>query len=164
MVRTDKLLHVVCFLSAARPCARGFSPLIWWEIMRDALKVMRLYFFWPMTLEADVDGVAVEVEPSWQYSVTFWCHVTDGSRGAVWQEGIWHGIVGEAKVCHWIPPCRKNDILQYLLNVSRDQTVNVSMVMHTVMVCFRSGYSGSPLLVQIMCMACRLLFFTVRST
>jgi len=32
--------------------------------------------------EADGGGMAVEVEPSHQYSVTFWRYVTDGSRGA----------------------------------------------------------------------------------
>ena len=38
---------------------------------------------WPMTSEANGGGVAVEVEPSQQYSITFCCHVTDGSREAV---------------------------------------------------------------------------------
>jgi len=33
--------------------------------------------------EADGGGMAGEVEPSHQYSVTFSCSVTDGSRGAV---------------------------------------------------------------------------------
>jgi len=39
-------------------------------------------FSWPMTSEEDVGGMAVEVEPSHQYSVTCCC-MTDGSRGAV---------------------------------------------------------------------------------
>ena len=39
---------------------------------------------WPITSEADVSGMAVEVELSHQYSVSFCCHVTDGSRGAIW--------------------------------------------------------------------------------
>ena len=47
--------------------------------------------------EADVGGVAVEVETSHQYSITFCCCATDGSRGAVWQNGVWHGSVYEAK-------------------------------------------------------------------
>ncbi|MEQ5146204.1 hypothetical protein ABN231_18085 [Proteus mirabilis] len=38
---------------------------------------------WPTTSEVDVGGMAVEVEPSHQYSITFCCCVTDGSRGAV---------------------------------------------------------------------------------
>ena len=57
-----------------------------------------------MTSEVDVGDMAVEVEPSHQYSVTFFCHATDCSRGAAWQNGIWHGIVYEAKMCHWTPP------------------------------------------------------------
>ena len=55
-----------------------------------------------MISEVDV-GMAVEVEPSYQYSITLCCPVTDGSRGAVWQNGIWHGSACEAQVCHWIP-------------------------------------------------------------
>jgi len=63
---------------------------------------------WPTTTEADVGDMAVEVEPSLQYSVKFCCRATDDSRGAVWQNCIWHGSVYEAKVCNWIPPCGKN--------------------------------------------------------
>jgi len=36
-----------------------------------------------MTLEADGGGMAVAAEPFCQYSITFCCCVTDGSRGAV---------------------------------------------------------------------------------
>ena len=35
--------------------------------------------------EADVSGMEVEAEPSSQYSITFCCSKTDGSRAAVWQ-------------------------------------------------------------------------------
>jgi len=38
---------------------------------------------WPMMSEANVVDVAVEVEPSHQYSVKFRCRATDDSRGAV---------------------------------------------------------------------------------
>lgn len=34
-----------------------------------------------MTSEADDGGIAVDAEPSCQYSVTFCCHVTDGREG-----------------------------------------------------------------------------------
>ena len=44
------------------------------------------------------------MEPFHQYCITFCCRVTDGSRGAVWQNGVWHGSEHEEKVCHWIPP------------------------------------------------------------
>ena len=42
----------------------------------------------------------------WQYSITFCCCVIDGSRGADWQNSIWHGSAYEAKVRNWIPACR----------------------------------------------------------
>jgi len=38
-------------------------------------------------------GMVVVVEPSHQHSVTFCCHVTEGSRGAVWQNGVCHRSV-----------------------------------------------------------------------
>ena len=42
------------------------------ETMRAALKVMPpILLCWPMMSEADVGGMAVEVEPSHQYSITF---------------------------------------------------------------------------------------------
>jgi len=61
----------------------------------------------PMTSEVDVGGIAVEAELSHQYSITFCCHVTDGSKGALWQNDTWQGSVYKAKVCHWIPPYGK---------------------------------------------------------
>ena len=105
---------------------------------------------WPTMSEADVGGMAVEIEPSCEYSVKFCYPTTDGSRGA---NGIWHGSAYEGKVWNLIPPCGKVapiDILQPLLNVYGDQVVYVSTegrwVAH-----FRGGNSGSgpPLLVQI---------------
>jgi len=62
----------------------------------------------PTTSEADGGGAVVEAEPSHQYSVTFCCYVTDGSRRAIWQNGVWPGNVYEVKVWNWIPLCRKN--------------------------------------------------------
>ena len=48
---------------------------------RAALKVMPpILLCWPMMLEASVGGMAVGVEPSHQYSVTFFYHVKNGSR------------------------------------------------------------------------------------
>ena len=57
--------------------------------------------------EVDIGGMAVKVEPSYQYPITFYCCATGASRGAVWQNGVWHGRADEAKVCHGIPPCGK---------------------------------------------------------
>ena len=48
--------------------------------------------------EVNVDDQAVEVESSYQYFITFCCCATDGSREAVWQNGVWHGSEYEAKV------------------------------------------------------------------
>jgi hypothetical protein len=77
--------------------------------MRVTAKLMPpILLCWPTTSKVDVGHMAVEVEPSRQYSVKFCCRATDGSRGAVWQNGIWNGGAHEAKVCTWIPPCGKN--------------------------------------------------------
>jgi len=86
---------------------------------------------WPTTSEANVVDMAVEVEPSRQYSVKFCCRATNDSKGAVWQNGVRHGSACERKVCNWIPPCGKiapNDIHPHLLNVYGDQTMDVRTV------------------------------------
>ena len=44
--------------------------------------------------------MAVEAELSHQYSITFCCHVTGGSR-----EAVWHRSADEAGVCHLIARC-----------------------------------------------------------
>jgi len=78
--------------------------------------------------------MALKVEPSHHYSVIFCYCVTDGRRGAVWHNGIWHGIqriVYEAKVCPWIPDVAKMapvGIHWYLLNVYGNQTVDMTTV------------------------------------
>ena len=79
---------------------------------RAAPKVMPPFFLlhWPMMSEEDGGGTEGEAEPSCQYYLTFCCCATDGSRGALWQNGTWHGSADEAKVRNWIPPCRKNCI------------------------------------------------------
>jgi len=76
--------------------------------MKAALKVMLcMLLCWPKTSEADICGMAAVNEPSYQYSIKFCCCVTDGSRVAVWQNGVWHGSAYEAKVWNWIPPWGK---------------------------------------------------------
>ena len=57
-------------------------------------------------VEKDVGCMAVEPERSHQYSITFCCHVTQRSRGAVWNNGI--GMEMHTKACNWISPCGKN--------------------------------------------------------
>jgi len=77
--------------------------------MGAALKVvLPVLWSWPVTSEADVGGMAAEVEPSHQHPIPCCCCVTDGSRGALWHNGIWHGSVDEAEGCHWILPCGKS--------------------------------------------------------
>ena len=50
---------------------------------------------WPTVSEADVGNTDVEVEPFYHHSIAFCCCGTDGSREAVWQNGIWHGSMYE---------------------------------------------------------------------
>jgi len=52
--------------------------------IRTAPKVMPpVLLCWPMISEADVSGIAAEVELSHHHSIPFCCCVTDDSRGAV---------------------------------------------------------------------------------
>ena len=79
------------------------------KYIRAAQKIMSsILLCWPRTSEVNVGGKAVEVELFHQYSITFCCCETDGSRGAAWQNGVWHGGAYEAKVCHWVPLYGKN--------------------------------------------------------
>jgi len=53
------------------------------------------------TSEETVGDMAVGVELSHQYSVTFCCHATNGSKRAVWQNNFCHGVnsSGSAQIC-----------------------------------------------------------------
>jgi len=52
------------------------------EYMRAAPKVTPpVLSYRPMESEVDVCGMAVEFEPSRQYSITICCYMRDGSRG-----------------------------------------------------------------------------------
>ena len=96
---------------------------------------------WLMKLEADVGGMAVASTPSHQYSIMFYCCMTDSIRGALWQNGVWHRRAYETKVWNWTPLCRKNCI-NSLTSAEHfwDQAVDVSTVRWWV-VCFISGDS-----------------------
>jgi len=103
--------------------------------------------------EADVGGMAVEAEPSHQYSVMFCSCVTDISREAIWQSGVWHGSVNKAKGWNWMLPCGRSgtpDVHWHLLNVDGDPTVAVSTV--------RSGVHFSSGDRSVQALAYRLLF------
>ena len=63
---------------------------------------------WPTTSGADVSGMAIETEHSFQYSIKFCCLVAEGRRRAIWQNDVWHGSKDEAKMWNWIPPYGKN--------------------------------------------------------
>lgn len=52
--------------------------------MRAAPKLIPpILLYWSMMSGVNVGGMAVDVEPSHRYSVTFCCCLTDGSRGAI---------------------------------------------------------------------------------
>ena len=87
--------------------------------MKAAPKVMPpVLLCWCTTSEVDVGGMAVEIESSHQHSMTYCCCVTDGSREAVWQNGVSLASVYEAKEFHWILPCRKNCAHWYCLTIA----------------------------------------------
>ena len=119
---------------------------------------------WFETSEVDAVVMAVETELLASIPLHFFCHVTNSSREAVWQNGIWHGSVYEVKVWKWIPPCRKNctdidciDIYWPLPNIYGVQTVDVSMVRWWWYV---SAVVKVTLVQIFMSMLCRLLFIT----
>ena len=118
---------------------------------RAALKVMSpIFLYWPTISEENVGGTAAEAECSHQYSITFCCHMTDGSRGAVW-----HGSAEEARVCNWIlPRGKKNGTHWHSLTLAEHLTEAEHWV-----VCFSNGNSrSSPLVQMFTCLAYRLLF------
>jgi len=111
---------------------------------RAALKVMpTVLLHWPTLSEVDADDMVVEVEPSYQYSVPFCCHVTDGIR---WQSdrmaSDMEGRVKQRCVIEFLHAVTvaPTDIHQHLLNVDGVQTVDVSRVKWWV-VHFSSGNS-----------------------
>ena len=106
---------------------------------------------WPTTSEADVSGMAVKAEPSHQHSITFCCHLTDGSRGQsdkmvsdtkdhMKQRGVIELL--------YVEETAPTDIHQGLLNVSGNQTAAVSTMWQNA-VCFNSGDNRASPLMQI---------------
>ena len=84
-----------------------------------------LLLCWPTTSEAHVGGMAVEIEPSHQYSTTFCCCDRWQQRGSL-------TVMPDMEVCVVKFLREENiasiDIHQYLLNVYGYQTVDVSTV------------------------------------
>jgi len=94
--------------------------------MRAAKNVMpAILLHRPMVSEADVGGMAVEAEPSHQYSDMCCCRVTDGSRGSLTEWCLTWSAYG-AKVYHRVPPRRKK--CHPLTFIIGDQAVDVSTV------------------------------------
>ena len=141
----------------------SFSDIL--QLTRATLKTMpAVSLCWPTTSEADGGGMAVEAEPSFQYPITCCCCVTDGSRGALWHNGVWCGSARETNVYHWILPCGKNGTQwhpsmfaeHFLWRPNRGEEHSEAVVVH-----FSSGDNNgvSPPLVWIfVSMVCRLLF------
>ena len=101
--------------------------------------------------EVYTSSMAVDAEPSHQYSITFCCSATGGNRWAVWENDVRCGNVNGTNVWHWISPCElkkkiaSTDIHWCLLNVYGNQSMDVITVRCWV-VRFSSGgsKSGSP--------------------
>ena len=74
-----------------------------------ALKIMSpILLCWLTKSEADIGGILAEHQyfaPIFHYVLL---RARDGSRGAVWQNRVWHGREYETKVWNWIPSCSKN--------------------------------------------------------
>ena len=130
--------------------SRNGSTSFGCKATRAAPKVMPPSLWcWPTTLEMDVGGMAVKAEPSHRYSIPFRYCMTDGSRGAVWQNGAWHGSAYGAKGWDRILPCRKNGTQWHSLLLSEYSQRPNSGCEHSEVVCLSSGLTdcGSPLLV-----------------
>ena len=114
----------------------------------------------PTLSEKTVFGMAVEVELSRQYSITFCFHVTDSSSGTVWQNGIWHGSAYKTNVSHRMPPYKRHCTHWHsvTLNIYGDQTNSGCERSEAVGGMFQQ--SGSPLLMRIfLSVAGRLLCY-----
>ena len=122
-----------------------------------------IFLYWPTISEADIGGMAVEAESSHQYSVTCCCCVTDGSRGAVWHNGICYRSAYEGKVWNWISTCGKNGTYWHSWMLAEHLWRPGSGCEHTEAVggVFQQQWQQqwSPLLVRIFTsVACKLLF------
>ena len=97
---------------------------------KTAPKVMpSILLCYPTMPKVNIGGMVAEAEPFLQYPIAFCCHVTDCSRGAVWQNGVWHGSACKQRCVTKFLHAEKmapTDIHRYLLSISRDQPVDVS--------------------------------------
>ena len=90
-----------------------------------------IFLCWPATSETDVAGMALEVEASHHYSVTYCCHVADSSKGQSDKMAsdidVWMKQRGIIEI-FYVEKIAPTDIHECLLNVYGDQTVKVSTV------------------------------------
>ena len=129
--------HLVLSVATTEKNHAPYSLLAAPKVM---LPVLLCWFTMP---EADFGGMAVEAEPSQQYSITCCCHVIDGSRGAVWHSGVWHGVQMKQRCAtefFHVEKMAPTDIHWHLQNVYGNQTLDMNTVRQWV-VPFSSGDS-----------------------
>ena len=80
MYNSLSYLTFVCFLSFK---ADDSKWLLCHSISAAPNVMPPVLFCWLTTSVADIGGMAVKAEPSYQYLTTCCCHVTDGSREAL---------------------------------------------------------------------------------
>ena len=133
-----KLLHI------SRLEEKAESSIYTWSIKAAPKLMPPILLCWPTKSEAEVGGMASEMESSHQYSTMFCCHVTDDNRRVkldkmksdvevyMKQRFVIEFLHVEKMALITIHLC--------LLNIYRDQTVNVSTVKQWVLH-FSSGNS-----------------------
>ena len=62
---------------------------------------------WPTTSAEEVGSMTVGGWSFLPILCYIWCCVTNGSRGADWQDDVWHGSAYEVQERHWISPSGK---------------------------------------------------------
>ena len=159
---TEELSEGCFILTYIHICLNHFITEQGQRCTKAAPKVMPpVLLCWFTTSGVDAGSMAVGVEPSHQYAITCcWC-VTDGSRGAVWPNGVQYGSVAEAKVCHWVPPCGKCSSHWCLLTLAKClwRPVDVNTVSGKLQQRWQQHWV-TPLLVQIFTSTAHRLWFT----
>lgn len=80
---------------------------------RATLKVLPPFSLcWLMTSKVNAGGMTVEVEPFWQYSVTFCCHVAAGGQSEEWHL-TWNDIQMEQRGGTVIISTRRNYLFTF---------------------------------------------------
>jgi len=87
------------------PChgQKAFNPGHSWNVRTAPKVIPSILWCWSMMLEVDVGDMEVEVEPSYQYSLTICYQLPRWQKWGSLTNGIWLGSEYGAKVCHWHP-------------------------------------------------------------